>query len=158
MDAWSSSKTKHVFSFSICTSSLYYAHNFHVQEPQPCFGGEGYLYFRLDIILVKRLSKHTLSTYFPGMKIDPKHMFFASFFLDFTPFIFSKFVTIGHQKTTFFFNCGCICTPEQCTRVHCQGLKSNRTYMIFLQGWHPTANISAPNPAPPIIIWKPLMH
>ena len=33
----------------------------------------GHLYFRLDIILVKRLSKHTLNTYFSGMKIDPKY-------------------------------------------------------------------------------------
>ena len=35
-------------------------------------GGGGHLYFRLDIILVKGLSKHTLNTYFSGMKIDPK--------------------------------------------------------------------------------------
>ena len=32
----------------------------------------GHLYFRLDIILVKGLSKHTLNAYFSGMKIDPK--------------------------------------------------------------------------------------
>ena len=30
---------------------------------------EGHLYFRLDIVLIKGLSKHTLITYFPGMKI-----------------------------------------------------------------------------------------
>ena len=41
----------------------------------------GHLYFRLDIILVKRLSKHTLNTYFSGMKIDPKYAFLHAFFL-----------------------------------------------------------------------------
>ena len=41
----------------------------------------GHLYFRLDIILVKGLSKHTLNTYFSGMKIDPKYMFLYAFFL-----------------------------------------------------------------------------
>ena len=41
----------------------------------------GHLYFRLDIILVKGLSKHTLNTYFSGMKIDPKYAFLHAFFL-----------------------------------------------------------------------------
>ena len=40
-----------------------------------------HLYFRLDIILVKRLSKHTLNTYFSGMNIDPKYGFLHAFFL-----------------------------------------------------------------------------
>ena len=38
-------------------------------------GGGGHLYFRLDNILVKGLSKHTLNTYFSGMKKDPKYVF-----------------------------------------------------------------------------------
>ena len=41
--------------------------------------GGGDLYFRLDIILVKGLSKHTLKTYFSGMKIDPKYAFLHAF-------------------------------------------------------------------------------
>ena len=41
----------------------------------------GHLYFRLDLILVKGLSKHTLNTYFSGMKIDPKYVFLHVFFL-----------------------------------------------------------------------------
>ena len=41
----------------------------------------GHLYFRLDIIVVKGLSKHTLYTYFSGMKIDPKYAFLHAFFL-----------------------------------------------------------------------------
>ena len=39
-----------------------------------------HLYFRLDIILVKGLSKHTLNTYFSGMKINPKYAFLHAFF------------------------------------------------------------------------------
>ena len=41
----------------------------------------GTLYVRLDIILVKGLSKHTLNTCFSGMKIDPKYVFLHAFFL-----------------------------------------------------------------------------
>ena len=44
-------------------------------------GGGGHLHFRLDIILVKRFSNHTLNTYFSGMKIDPKYTFLPAFFL-----------------------------------------------------------------------------
>ena len=36
----------------------------------------GHLYFGVDIILVKGLSKHTLNTYFPVGKTDPKYAFF----------------------------------------------------------------------------------
>ena len=35
--------------------------------------------FRLDIILEKGLSKHTLNIYFSGMKIDPKYTFYMHF-------------------------------------------------------------------------------
>ena len=45
------------------------------------WGGGGHLYFRLDIILVKGLSKHTLNMYISGMKIDPKYVFLHAFFL-----------------------------------------------------------------------------
>ena len=41
----------------------------------------GHLYLKLDIIRVKGLSKHTLNTYFSGMKIDPKYAFLHAFFL-----------------------------------------------------------------------------
>ena len=41
----------------------------------------GHLYFRLDIIPVKGLSKHTLNTYISGTKIDPKYTFLHTFFL-----------------------------------------------------------------------------
>ena len=36
---------------------------------------QAHFYFRLDIILVKRLSKHTISMNFSGMKIEPKYVF-----------------------------------------------------------------------------------
>ena len=38
-----------------------------------------HLYFRLDIIIVKGLSKHTLSTFFSGTKIDHKYVFLNAF-------------------------------------------------------------------------------
>ena len=43
--------------------------------------GGGHLYLKLDIIRVKGLSKHTLNTYFSGMKIDPKYAFLHAFFI-----------------------------------------------------------------------------
>ena len=46
---------------------------------RPCRGGGGHLYFRLDIFLIKGHSKHTLNTYFSGMKIDPKYVFLHEF-------------------------------------------------------------------------------
>ena len=41
----------------------------------------GHSYFRLDIILVKGLSKCILNTYFSGMKIDLKYAFLHAFFV-----------------------------------------------------------------------------
>ena len=54
--------------------------------------GGGHLYFRLDIIRVKGLSKHTLNTYFAGMKIDPKYAFLHAFFFNLSVMSFPKFV------------------------------------------------------------------
>ena len=42
--------------------------------------GGGNLYFGVDIILIKGLSKCTLSTYFPSMKIDPNFACFSLIF------------------------------------------------------------------------------
>ena len=39
----------------------------------------GHLYFKLDIILVKGLSKHTLNTYSSGIKMDPNYAFLHGF-------------------------------------------------------------------------------
>ena len=61
----------------------------------------GHLYFGLDIILVKRLSKHTLNTYFSGMKIDPKYAFLHAFFLNLCVMSFPKFVNLT-QNIPFF--------------------------------------------------------
>ena len=52
----------------------------------------GHLYFRLDIIRIKGLSKHTLNTYFAGMKIDPKYVFLHAFFFNLSVMSFPKFV------------------------------------------------------------------
>ena len=98
----------------------------------PCnyllYSPRGHLYFRLDIILVKGLSKHTLNTYFPGMKIDPKYAFLHVFFLNFPP-SFSK-IYDHRQKHTLFSNFGRFCTPKRCTRVHCLVLKNNPNYVF----------------------------
>ena len=63
--------------------------------------GHGRLYFRLDIILVKGLSKHTLNMYFSGMKKDPKYMFLHVFFLicPSPPF---KNLSLWPETQTFF--------------------------------------------------------
>ena len=68
---------------------LYVAHNFYniIKDPKVLYSKSlikgkypgGNLYFRLDIILDKELSKHTLNTYLSGMKIDPKYVFCVRF-------------------------------------------------------------------------------
>ena len=88
--------------------------------------GGVHLYFRLDIILLKRLSKHTLSMYLLGMKIDPKYVFLHGFLL----ICLSK-ICHYDQKHTLFSNFACISIPKQCTRVHCLVLKNNPNYVNF---------------------------
>ena len=56
------------------------------------FARGDHLYFRLDIIRVKGLSKHTLNTYFSGMKIDPKYAFLHAFFFNLSVMSIPKFV------------------------------------------------------------------
>ena len=63
--------------------------------------GGGHLYFRLDIIRVKGLSKHTLNTYFAGMIINPKYAFLHAFFFNLSVMSFPKFVI--RPKTYPFF-------------------------------------------------------
>ena len=77
----------------------------------------GHLYFRLDIILVKRLSKHTLNTYFSGMKIDPKKILHAFFLICVScPF---QNLSIWPKTYPFFPNFARFCTPKWYTRVLC---------------------------------------
>ena len=89
----------------------------------------GHLYFRLDIILVKGLSKHTLNTYFSGMKIDPKYAFLHTLFLicPLWPFQICKY----DQNTPLFSNFARFCTPKRCTHIHCLVLKNNPNYVDF---------------------------
>ena len=54
---------KYVFRVCLC-----------VAAPNQAVHPGGHWYFKLDIVLVKGLSKHTLNTYFSGMKIDPKYV------------------------------------------------------------------------------------
>ena len=71
----------------------------------------GHLYFGLDIILVKLLSKHTLNTYFSGMKIDPKYAFLHVFFLICVSCP-SKICQSDPKHTLFFPNFARFCTPK----------------------------------------------
>ena len=103
-------------------------------------GGRGHLYFRLDIILVKRLAKQTLNTYFSGVKIDPKYAFLHAFFLFCVSCPFQN-LSIW-PKTYPFFNFARFCTPKQCTRVHCLVWKTTLITWIVLRGWYPTSNTS----------------
>ena len=99
------------------------------------------LYFRLDIILIKGLSKHTLNTYFSGMKIDPKYEFLHAFvFL--SVMSFPKFVNM--TKNTPFFQ---FCTPKRCSCVHCLVLKNNPNYVNFFNEDDIQLQIQVPPPA-----------
>ena len=91
--------------------------------------GGGHLYFKLDIILVIGLSKHTLNTYFSGMKIDPKYVFLHVFLLICPSCPFQN-LSIW-PKTHPFSNFTHFCTPKRCTRVHCLVLKNNPNYVNF---------------------------
>ena len=66
------------------------------------YGGVGrHLYFRPDIILGKWHSKHTLNTYFSGIKIDPKYAFLNAFFL-ICPSCHSQNLSIWPKAHPFF--------------------------------------------------------
>ena len=77
----------------------------------------GHLCFRLDIILVKGLSKYTLNTYFSGTKIDPKYALLHEFFLICPSCPFQNW-SIWPKTQFFFSNFARVCTPKHCTRVH----------------------------------------
>ena len=102
------------------------------------------LYFRLDIILVKGVSKHTLNTYFSGKKIDPKYAFFACVFLNF-PYVLSKMCQYD-QKHTPFSIFARFCTPKRCKRVHCLVLKNNPNYVNFFTRMIPNFKYKCPPP------------
>ena len=113
-------------------------------------GGYGHLYFWVDIILLKGLSKHTLSMYFPSMKIDSNYAFLLVFFF---PLIFSIRVfprICKHDKKHILFsNFVWFCTPKRCTHVHRLVLANNPNYMnFFLRGWY-QLQIQVPPPPRP---------
>ena len=104
--------------------------------------GGGHLYFRLDIILIKGLSKHILNMYFFRYENRPYIHVFSYFFfwifLNLSIKSFPKFVNM--TKNTPFF--------QFCTYIKCLVLKNNPNYMIFffLRGWYPTSNTRGPPP------------
>ena len=88
-----------------------------------------HLYFRLDIILVKGLSRHTLNTYFSDMKIDPKYAFLHAFFLICLSYPFQN-LSIWPKTHPFFQFCTFL-HPKRCMHVHCLVLKNNPNYVNF---------------------------
>ena len=89
-------------------------------------GGEN-LYFRLDIIFVKGLSKYTLNTYFSDMKIDLKYVFLHAFFLIYPSCPF-PYLSIWPKTHPFFQFCT-FAPLMRCTHEHCLVLKNNPNYM-----------------------------
>ena len=75
----------------------------HHHSTNPGILAGGALYFRLDIILVKGLSKHTLNTYFSGMKTNPKYAFLLVIFLNLCIMSFPKFVNMAKNIPFFQF-------------------------------------------------------
>ena len=108
----------------------------------------GHLYFRLDIILVKGFSKHTLNTYFSGIKIDPKHAFLHAVFLICVSCPLQNLSM--WPKHTLFSNFARFGTHKQCARVQCLVLKNNPNYVNFFTRmisnfkykWTPPAHFS----------------
>ena len=106
-------------------------------------GPGGHLYFRLDIILVKGLSKHTINTYFLGMKIDPKYAFLHAFFSICLPYTFQN-LSIW-PKNTPFFPILHVFAPRNDVRTYIVwSWKATLITWIFLRGWYPTSNTSDP--------------
>ena len=99
------------------------------------------MYFGLDIILVKLLSKHTLNTYFSGMKIDPEYVFLYAFFL-ICPIC--PFQNLSIWPTTHpFFSILHIFAPLNNVREYIAwSWKTTLIMWIFLRGWYPTSNTS----------------
>ena len=134
------------------SNSLYYCRwmiEFHQFNPN--FPGG----FRLDIILVhmvkarvKGLSNHTLSTYFPGTKIE---RFCVLFFVIFPSCPLQIFWT-WPKNTPFFPICARFCNPKHVNNVRAYTARSWKAILItwfffpFLRGWYPTSNTSDPGP------------
>ena len=101
----------------------------------------GHLYFRLDIILVKGLSKHTLNTYFSGMKIDPTRFWMR--FSSFVHYVLSKIYQ--YDQNTPFFQILHVLVPLNDVRAYIAcSWKTTQITWIFLQGWYPSSDTSAP--------------
>ena len=95
--------------------------------------GGGHLYFRLDIIFVKWLTKHSLNMYLSVMKIDSKYAFLHRFLN------FSIMSLICHydQKRTLLPILP-FCSPKWYTRVHIAwSWKTTLITLLFLRWWYP---------------------
>ena len=111
-------------------------------------GGGGHLYFRLDIILVKGLSKHTLNTYFSGVKLYPKYVFLQAFFLILSIMSFPKFVNTCMTKNTPFFPILHVFAPLNDVRT-LPGPENNPNYVNFFTRMISNFKYKWPPPPPP---------
>ena len=109
-------RTTHFSDDEILSYSLYVVQSTFFSGCGARSGGGGHLYFRLDVILVKGLSKHTLNTYFSSMKIDPKYSFLHAFFLNLCVMSFPKFVNM--TKTHLFFPISHVFAPLNDVRAY----------------------------------------
>ena len=107
-----------------------------------CIPGGGHLYFRLDIIRVKGFLKHTLNTYFSGMKIDPKYAFLLAFFLIWASCPFQN-LSIWPKTYPFFQFCTFL-HPNDVRAYIALSWKTTLITWIFLRGWYPTSDTSGP--------------
>ena len=107
---------------------------FRIKLKGPGRGGD--LYFRLGIILIKGLSKHTLNRYFSGIKIDPKYAFLGS----------CSFQNLSIWPKTYpFFPILHVFAPLNDVRAYiARSWKTTLITWIFLRGWYPTSNTNAP--------------
>ena len=105
----------------------------------------GHLYFRLDIILIKVLSKRTLNMYFSGMKIDPKYVFLYAFFLICLSCPF-KNLSQWRKQHPFFQFCTFFAPLKDVRAYIAWSWKTTLItwFFFFLRGWYPTSNTSGP--------------
>ena len=112
--------------------------------------GGGHLYFKLDIILVKGLSKHTLNTYFSGMNINPKYPCLHAFF-SISVILFKKIANMT-KNTPFSTNFVRFCILKRCARVHCLVLKNNPNNVIFFFFYEDDIQLQIQVPPPRYVI------
>ena len=115
----------------------------------------GHLYFRVDLILLKGLSKHPKHI-FSRHKNRPEIRVFVCFFLNFVVISFPKFVNMT-KNTPVFSNFVCFCIPKRCKHVHCLVLTNNPNYMNFFTRMISNFKYKCPPPHLFLCVWSARM-